>query len=76
MDFDAKDAREIVNNLHKEVINEVLSDIKIAAESGETVLIVRKVLSDIVVDLVQTKGFKITYHSVENGDDYYYSISW
>jgi len=77
-DFDAKQARDIVDSLENNELNAVLIDIKSEAEKGQTVLHIYKPLKSKTVTALRDKAFKIT--ELPSGaiqrDGLYYSIRW
>lgn len=77
-DFDAKQARKIVDELFTNELHNILIDIKTNAEKGETVLHIYKPLKGKTVDDLANRGFKIIVAPsiATQKDNLYYSINW
>lgn len=73
-DFNAQQAKQIVDSLYEDELHNILVDIKAKAEQGKTVLHIYKPLKGQTVVALRDKGFKITNHSLI--EDLYYSIYW
>jgi hypothetical protein len=77
-DFDAQQAREILQTLCVDELNSILMDIKSSAEQGEGVLHVYKSLKTKTLDALIDKGFIVKDHSqiAIQRDGLYHSIYW
>jgi phenylalanyl-tRNA synthetase alpha subunit len=76
--FNAEQAKQIVNSLYTDELNNILVDIKSKAEQGETVLHIYKSIKTKTRQLLIEKGFKVVNHNsiVIQKDGLYYSIYW
>lgn len=77
-DFDAKQARAIVDAMGEDGLEAILKDIKKAAENDESVLHIYKPVKTLTITALVKKGFKVTRHpsiGVQK-DDLYFSIYW
>ena len=77
-DFNAQQAKQIVDSLYTDELHNILVNIKSNAEQGETVLHIYKPIKPKTVDALRNKGFKvIDQHSIAiQKDGLYYSIYW
>ena len=77
-DFNAQQAKQIVDSLYTDELHNILVDIKSKAEQGETVLHIYKPIKGKTVDALRDKGFKVTNQPsiVMQKDVLYYSIYW
>ena len=77
-DFNAQQAKQIVDSLYSDELHNILVDIKVKAEHGETVLHIYKPIKGKTVNALRDKGFKvIIYPSIAiQRDELYYSIYW
>jgi hypothetical protein len=77
-DFNAQQAKQIVDSLYTDELHNILVDIKAKAEQGETVLHIYKPIKGRTVDALRDKGFNVTSHPsiAIQRDDLYYSIYW
>jgi hypothetical protein len=76
--FDAKQAKEIVDSLHTDELHNILVDIRAKAEKGETVLHVYNFIKTKTRDALIEKGFEIIDHpsiSIQK-EGLYYSVYW
>jgi len=77
-DFNAQQAKQIVDSLYTDELHNILVDIKAKAEQGETVLHIYKPINGKTVDALRDKGFEVTNQpsiSIQK-DGLYYSIYW
>jgi cupin superfamily acireductone dioxygenase involved in methionine salvage len=76
--FNAEQAKQIVNSLHTDELHNILVDIKSKAEQGETVLHIYKSIKAKTKQVLTEKGFKvIDQPSIAiQKDGLYYSIYW
>ena len=77
-DFNAQQAKQIVDSLYTDELHNILVDIKAKAEHGETVLHIYKKIKGKTVDALRNKGFKVTNQPsiAIQRDGLYYSIYW
>lgn len=77
-EFNAQQAKHIVDSLCNDELHNILVDIKAKAQQGETVLHINKPIKRKTVDTLRNKGFKVTEHSsfAIQREDLYYSIYW
>lgn len=77
-DFDAKQARAIVYSLEKDEFNEVLKEIKSAAESGQTIIYLYESINNSTIQKLIDRGFKVESQGsmAIQRDGIYYSITW
>lgn len=78
-DFNAQQAKQIVDSLSTDELHNILIDIKAKAEQGETVLHIYKPIKGKTVDALREKGFSVTNHSsiaIQRDEGLYYSIYW
>ena len=77
-DFDAKKARDIVDSLEDNELNDVLINIKSEAEKGQTILHIYQHLKGKTIAELTDKGFDIVFHPsiAIQRDGLYYSIRW
>ena len=57
--FNVEKARELVDSFHIEELHNILTDIKIEAEEGETFLHIYKNLKDKTVQELISRGFRV-----------------
>lgn len=77
--FNAQQAREIVNTIiSSDELNNILTDIKQLSESKKDYLHIYKPISNLTIDELIKRGFKLTKHSsiAIMKDGLYYSIYW
>lgn len=76
--FDAQQAKQIVDSLYTDELHNILVDIKTKAEQGETILHIYKPIKGKTVDALRDKGFKVTDQPsiAIQKDGLYYSIYW
>jgi hypothetical protein len=77
-DFNAQQAKLIVESLKDSELTNILLDIRYKAEQGESVLHIYKPINTKTIDMLKYKGFNVTTHSSINvqRDGLYYSIYW
>jgi phenylalanyl-tRNA synthetase alpha subunit len=77
-DFNAQQAREIVDSRYNDELHNILVDIKAKAEQGETVLHVYESIRDKTIDALVDKGFEVSRQSsiAIQKDGLFYSIHW
>lgn len=77
-DFNAQEAKKIVESLYSDELHNTLTDIKFKVEKGETVLHVYKPLQRKTIDVLREKGFNVaTSPSIAiQRDNLYYTITW
>lgn len=77
-DFNAQQAKQIVDSLYTDELHNILVDIKAKAEQGETVLHIYKPIKGKTIDALRDKGFNVTDQPsiVIQKDDLCYSIYW
>jgi hypothetical protein len=77
-EFNAQQAREIVESLNNKEVESVLLNIKKAAEQGETVLHVYNQLKSETISTLKERGFIVVVYlmSTIQKDGLYYSINW
>ena len=76
--FNAEQAKQIVDSLHKEELHNILVDIKNKAQEGETVLHIYKNIKGKTKQVLTEKGFKVVDQpsiSIQK-DGLYYSVYW
>ena len=76
--FNAEQAKQIVDSLHKEELHNILVDIKNKAQEGETVLHIYKKIKGKTKQVLTEKGFKVVDQpsiSIQK-DGLYYSVYW
>ena len=61
-DFNAQQAKQIVDSLYTDELHNILVDIKTKAEQCETVLYIYKPIKGKTVDALRDKGFEVTNH--------------
>ena len=76
--FNADQARKIVDSLSDNELHDILVDIKLKAEHGKSVLHIYKPIKNNTVDRLKQKGFEvINAPSIAiQKDSLYYSIYW
>ena len=77
--FNIEKARELVDSFHIEELHNILTDIKMKAEEGETFLHVYKNLKDKTVQELISRGFKVTnpFSTIPFGEKtIHFSIHW
>jgi hypothetical protein len=77
-DFNAQQAKQIVDSLYTDELHNILSDIKSKAEQGEIVLHIYKPINGKTVDALRDKGFDVIRQQsiATQKDGLYYSIYW
>lgn len=77
-DFNAQQAKQIVDSLYTDELQDILVEIKYRAARGETVLHIYKPMKGKTVDELRNRGFKVKdLPSIAiQKDGLYYSISW
>lgn len=77
-DFNAQQAKQIVDSLYIDELHNILVDIKNKAEQGETVLHIYKYIKTETIDDLRDKGFKVIHQPsmTIQTDGLYYSIYW
>ena len=77
-DFNAEQAKQIVDSLHIDELHNILVDIKSKAEQGETVLHIYKSIKEKTKQVLIEKGFKVVDQPsiAIQKDGLYYSIYW
>jgi hypothetical protein len=77
-DFNAQQAKQIVDSLYTDELHNILVDIKAKAEQGETVLHIYDRIKGKTVDALIDKGFNVTRQPsiTLQRDRVYYSIYW
>jgi len=76
--FNAEQARQIVDSLHIDELHNILVDIKSKAEQGETVLHIYKSIKVKTRQVLTEKGFRVVDRPsiAIQKDGLYYSIYW
>ena len=77
-DFNAQQAKQIVDSLYIDELHNILVDIKAKAEQGETVLHIYEPLKSNTVSDLKNRGFEVINQpsiSIQK-DNLYYSIYW
>ncbi len=76
--FNAQQAKQIVDSLYTDKLHNILVDIKNKAEKGESVLHIYNPIKGKTVDILRDKGFKvIDQPSIAiQRESLYYSIYW
>ena len=76
-DFNAQQAKQIVDSLYNDELHNILVNIKTKAEQGETVLHIYKPIKAKNVDALRDKGFKVINAPITTQRyDLCYSIYW
>jgi hypothetical protein len=77
-DFNAEQAKQIVDSLHIDELHNILVDIKSKAEQGETVLHIYKSIKSKTKQVLIEKGFKVVGQPsiAIHKEGLYYSIYW
>jgi hypothetical protein len=77
-DFTAQQAKQIVDSLQNDDLDNILIHIKAKAEQGETVLHIYESITNKTRDDLVGKGFRVIKHtSISNQrDGLHYSIYW
>lgn len=76
--FNAEQAKQIVDSLHTDELHNILVDIKNKAEQGETVLHIYKSIKAKTKQVLSEKGFRVVDQPsiAIQKDGLYYSIYW
>jgi hypothetical protein len=76
--FNAEQAKQIVDSLHIDELHNILVDIKNKAEQGETVLHIYKSIKAKTKQVLTKKGFRVVDQPsiAIQKDGLYYSIYW
>ena len=77
-DFNAAEAKKLVDLHNKSELHEILTDIKCLSEKGESSLhLYRDITKETIKELLG-KGFEVTKHSslAVQMDNLYFSIKW
>jgi len=77
-DFNAQQAKQIVDSLYVDELHNILVDIKAKAEQGKFVLNIYKPIAGKTVDALRDRGFEVIDHSsisIQKAG-LYYSIYW
>jgi hypothetical protein len=77
-DFNAQQAKQIVDSLYSDELHNILVDIKTKAEQGETVLHICKPIKEKTINTLRDKGFKVidSMSIAIQRDELYYFIYW
>jgi hypothetical protein len=77
-DFNAQQAKQIVDSLYTDELHNILADIKSKAEQGEIVLHIYKPINGKTVDALRDKEFDVIRQQsiATQKDGLYYSIYW
>ena len=77
-DFNAQQAKQIVDSLDIDELHNILVDIKAKAEQGEIVLNIYKPIKSKTIDALRDRGFEVTHYPpiAKQKDSVYYSIYW
>lgn len=76
--FNAEQAKQIVDSLHIDELHNIMVDIKNKAEQGETVLHIYKSIKAKTKQILSEKGFRVVDQpsiAIQKGG-LYYSIYW
>ena len=77
-DFNAEQAKQIVDSLYTDELHNILVDIKNKAEQGETVLHIYKSIKPKTKQVLTEKGFNVVDQPsiAIQKDGLYYSVYW
>lgn len=77
-DFNAQQARQIVDSVSTDELHNILVSIKFESINGKNVLLICKPIKEKTINALKDKGFKVkdeSYNNIHRGD-LYYSIYW